>query len=123
MTLARGLGRLMVYSVPVFVAWLTVYVVTRAYQACKGSDVLPTTTYWEQVASMFLLPVLMYIGIVVLVLRTQLSSLSHRLLQTTAVSLAVAVVFVWVRVRYYHLESASCDGGLPLWWPGWLPAR
>ena len=120
---ARVISRVLIYSIPIVVALGSVYLVTRAYQACKGSDLLPTTTRWEQFAALFVLLALMYVVIVVIAVTTDNASLRNRLLQTTAVSLVVAAAFVWFRVRYYELDGATCAGGLPFWWPDWLPAR
>lgn len=120
---ARVITRILIYSIPTVVALGSVYLVTRAYQACKGSDLLPTTTRLEQFAALFVQLALMYVVIVLIVVTTDNPSLRNRLLQTTAVSLVVAAAFIWFRVRYYELDGATCAGGLPLWWPDWLPAR
>jgi Mn2+/Fe2+ NRAMP family transporter len=119
----RALTRILIYTIPIIVALGSVYLVTRAYQTCKGSDALPTATRFEHVAALFVLPALMYVVLVVVVVTTDNASLRNRLLQTAAVSLVVAAVFVWFRVRYYEFDGATCASGLPLWWPNWLPAR
>jgi hypothetical protein len=119
----RVIMRILIYSIPVVVGWASVLLVGIAYQSCKGSNVFPTATRWEQFAALFFLPALMYLVMVAVVVKTNNASLRNRLLQTTAVSLVVAAAFVWFRVRYYHLDGATCASGLPLWWPAWLPAR
>jgi hypothetical protein len=98
-TALRVIARILIYSIPVVVTLGSVYLVTRAYQTCKGSDVLPTATRWEQLAALFVLPALMYAVVVAVVVTTDNASLRNRLLQTAGVSLVVAAAFVWFRVR------------------------
>jgi hypothetical protein len=48
---------------------------------------------------------------------------SRGVVLAVAVSLIVAVVVAYVAVVWTHdpIDNAHCPGGVPLWWPSWLP--
>lgn len=114
---------MLIYTIPLLVSWGAVALTTRAFESCTGSPFLPTSTVWEQVAALFVMPVLMYAVIGVVVARSTGAPLMHRLAHVALVAFVVAAMFVWFRVRYYSLDTATCADGLPVWWPEWLPAR
>lgn len=121
--LVRGLAVAVVYALPLAVSLALILLVTQAYMACSGSEVIATGKRVSQLIWLFALPSMAYIAVAMSFIRWRSGTLIAHVLRTLGASGAVGLLYVYLNARYFTLTQEACVDGLPLWWPAWLPAR